>query len=279
MASLLRGRSTRWISTGVGTASGISSKPASEQIVSAFSRLLGWQLVLTNSTVWPLSFVFSLESPLQVAPASRNMSHASGPSVGPNHQGPPLLIYTVGLLCALAAAVFATTVRGFGGVLALSVGFLMGMAWLAPAPGWTGAVVGMMAVLMLVGPHWASVWLAAPVASGLTGGLWSQMLAGYGLPAWLAWLLAGGVMAVSAIASQRDPRFARPAVREDALVALAVLGVAVAAAPGVTAGWRTAETMNLAGNDMLRSGTSPGILLGLAAVLSLGGIHTLWRRG
>lgn len=190
-----------------------------------------------------------------------------------------MLLYTVGLLCALAAAVFATTVRGFRGVLALSVGFLMGMAWLAPAPGWTGAVVGITAVLMLVAPYWASVSLAAPLASGLTGGLWAQMLAGYGLPAWLAWLLAGGVMAVSAIASQLDPRFARPAVREDALVALAVLGVTVAAAPGVTAGWRTAGAMNLAGNDMLRSGTNPALLLGLAAVLSLGGLHTLWRRG
>ena len=207
------------------------------------------------------------------------MITTNGPSVRPNHQGPPLLLYTLGLLCALAAAVFATAVRGYRGVLALSVGFLMGMAWLAPAPGWTGAVVGVMAVLMLVAPHGALVWLAAPLASGLTGGLWAQMMAGYGLPAWLAWLLAGGVMAVSAVASQRDPRFARPAVREDALVALAVLGLTVAAAPGVTAGWRAAGAMNLAGNDMLRSGTSPGMLLGLAAVLSLGGIHTLWRRG
>ena len=203
----------------------------------------------------------------------------SGPSVRPNRQGSALLLFTVGLLCALAAAVFATAVRGFRGALALFVGFLMGVAWLAPAPGWTGAVVGVMAVLILVAPHRASVSLAASIASGLTGGLLAQMLAGYGSPAWLAWLLAGGVTAVSAVASQRDPRFARPVIREDALLALTVLSVTVAAAPGVTSGWHTAGAMNLAGKDMLRSGTNPGMLLGLAVVLSLGGLHTLWRRG
>ena len=106
------------------------------------------------------------------------------------------------------------------------------------------------------------------------------MLAGYGLPARLAWLLAAGVIAVSAAASQRDPQFARPAVREDALVMLTVLGVAVAAAPGVAAGWRTAEALNLAANDMVRPGVHPGgMLLVLAAIVALGGLHTLWRRG
>ena len=190
-----------------------------------------------------------------------------------------MLLYTLSLLCAIAAAVFATAVRGVRGTLALSAGFLMGIAWLAPAPGWTGAVVGVVAVLMLGAPHRALVSLAAPLASGLAGGLWAQMLAGYGMPAWLGWLLAGGVIAVSAVASQRDPRFARPAVQEDALVALAVLGVTVAAAPGVTAGWQTATALNLAGEDTLGSGANPGMLLGLAAVLSLGGLHTLRRRG
>ena len=153
------------------------------------------------------------------------------------------------------------------------------MVWLTPAPGSTGAVVGVTAVLMLVAPHRASVLLAAALASGLTGGLWAQMLAGYGLPVWLGWLLAGGVMAVCAVASQRDPLFARPVIREDALVALTALGATVAAAPGVTAGWRTAGAMNLAGKDMVGSGANLGMLLGLAAVLSLGGVHTLWRRG
>ena len=189
-----------------------------------------------------------------------------------------MLLFTIGLLCALAAAVFATAVRDVRSAFALSVGFLTGAVWLSPSAGWTGVVVGAMAVLMLFAPRWAPVSLAAPMTSGLSGGLWAQILGGYGLPAWLAWPLAGGVMAVSAVASLRDPRFARPAVREDALVAITVLGVTVAAAPGVAAGWRAAGGMNLAANDMTRPGGGPGMLLGLAAMLSLGGLHTLWRR-
>ena len=134
--------------------------------------------------------------------------------------------------------------------------------------------------MLLVDPRRAPSSLAATssLAAGLTGGLWARLLAGYGVPAWLAWLLAAGVVAVSAVASTRDPRFARPAVREDALVALTVLGVAVAAAPGVAAGWRTAEGLSLAAHDMVRPGVHPGMFFGLAAVVALGGLHALWRR-
>ena len=58
-----------------------------------------------------------------------------------------------------------------------------------------------------------------------------------------------------------------------------VLALAVAAAPGVAAGWRAAGAMNLAAGDMVRPGVHPGVVLGLAAVVALGGLHTLWRRG
>ncbi len=189
-----------------------------------------------------------------------------------------MLLHATGLLCALAAVVFATAVRDYRGALALPVGFLVGVTWAAPAPEWTGAVVGGAAGVLLVDPRRAPASLAAALAAGLTGGLWARLLAGYGVPAWLAWLLAAGVMAVSAVASTRDPRFARPAVLEDALVALTVLGVAVAAGPGVAAGWRTAEALNLAAHDMVRPGVHPGMFLGLAAVVALGGLHALWRR-
>ena len=105
------------------------------------------------------------------------------------------------------------------------------------------------------------------------------MLGGYGVPLWLACLLACGVIAVAAAASARDPRFAAPWVREDALAALGVLGLAVAAAPGVAAGWRAAQAMNLAASDTVRPGVHPGVVVGLATVVALGGLHALRRRG
>ena len=190
-----------------------------------------------------------------------------------------MLLHAVGLLCALAAAVFATVARDRHGALTLAAGFLIGSVWLQPGPGWTGAVVAATAGLALVRPGRAPASWAAPLVAGLAGGLWSRVLGGYGLPLWLACLLATGVIAVAAVFSARDPRFAAPSVREDALAALGVLGLGVAAAPGVAAGWRAARAMNLAVEDMVRPSVHPGIVFGIAAVVALGGLHTLRRRG
>ena len=190
-----------------------------------------------------------------------------------------MLLHAVSLLCALAAAVFATSVRDGRGALAAAAGFLAGVAWLQSAPGWTGVAVGGVAGLSLARPLGAPASSAVSLAAGLAGGLWSRMLVGYGLPPWAAWLLALGVIAVAAACSGREPRFAPPAVREDALAVLGVLGLAVAAAPGMGAGWRAAQAMNLEADDMIQAGVHPGVLLGLAAVVALGGLHALRRRG
>lgn len=189
-----------------------------------------------------------------------------------------MLIHTVAQLCGLAAVVFATASRGRRGVAALSAGFLCGLGLPVPSPGWTGALVAAMAVLVLIDSRSPTTALAGPLASGLTGGMCAQMLVGQGMATWLAWPLAAGFVAASAFASQRNPRFARREIREDALAALAALGLAVAAAPSVAAGWRTAGVMNLAANDLARPGPNSGLLLGVAAVVVLGGLHRLRRR-
>ena len=181
-------------------------------------------------------------------------------------------------MCGLAAVVFATASRGSRGAAALTAGFFCGLGLPLPSPGGTGAFVAAIAVLVLMDSHPPTTALASPLASGLTGGLCAQMLAGHGMATWLAWPLAAGFVAASAIASQRNPRFARREIREDALAALAALGLFVAAAPGVAAGWRTAAAMNLAANDLAGPGAHSGLLLGVAAVVALGGLYTLRRR-
>ena len=181
-------------------------------------------------------------------------------------------------LCGLAAVVFATTSRGIRGAALLFAGFICGLGLPVPSPGWTGAFVATIAVLVLMDLHSPTTALASPLASGLTGGLCSQMLAGHGMATWLAWPLVAGFVAASAIASQRNPRFAGREIREDALAALAALGLFVAAAPSVAAGWRTARGMNLAANDLAGPALHSGLLLGVAAVVALGGLYTLRRR-
>lgn len=181
-------------------------------------------------------------------------------------------------LCGLAAVVFATASRGSRGAAVLSAGFLCGLGLPVPPPEWTGAFVAAVAALVLIDSHPPTTALASPLASGLTGGLCAQMLAGHGMATWLAWPLAAGFVAASAMASQRNPRFARREIREDALAALAALGLFVAAAPSVATGWRTAGAMNLAANDLVGPALNSNLLLGVAAVVALGGLYSLRRR-
>jgi len=190
-----------------------------------------------------------------------------------------LLLHAVGLLCALAASVFATAARDRYGALALAAGFLVGSAWLRPDPGWAGALVAATAGLLLFRPGGSAAALGVPLVAGTAAGLWSRVLSGYGLPLWFACLLAAGVVAFAAVSAAREPRFAARSVREDALAALGVLGLVVGAAPGVAGGWRVAQAMNFAAGDMVRPSVHPGVVLGFAAVVAFGGLHTLRRRG
>ena len=189
-----------------------------------------------------------------------------------------LLLHAVGLLCALAAALFATAARDRRGVLALAVGFALGALRLEPEARWIGAIVAGAAGLSLARPHGVPALLAASLAAGLAGGVWTRVLAGYGLPAWTAWLLAIAVLVVASSSSRRDPRFAPPAVRDDALAAVVALGLAVAAAPAVATGWRAAAALNLEADGPAGPGVHPWVVVGVAAMVSLGGLHSLRRR-
>ena len=189
-----------------------------------------------------------------------------------------LLLHAVGLLCALACATLATAARDRGGVLALAAAFALGAFWLEPEARWAGGLVAAAAGLSLARPHGASAALSVSLAAGLAGGLWTRVLVGYGLPAWTAWLVAAAVLAAAASLARRDARFAPPGLRDDALAALGALGLAVAAVPAVTAGWRAAAAMNLEADGLVRPGVHPWVVVGVAAMVSLGGLHTLWRR-
>ena len=189
-----------------------------------------------------------------------------------------MLLHAVGLLCALAAALFATAARDRRGVLALAVGFALGAFWLEPEARWIGVIVAGAAGLSLARPHGAPVSLSASLAAGLAGGVWTRVLAGYGLPSWTAWLLAVAVLVVASSSSRRDPRFAPPAVRDDALAAVVALGLAVAAVPAMAAGWSAAAAMNLEADGPAGPGVHPWVVVGFAAMVSLGGLHSLRRR-
>ena len=180
------------------------------------------------------------------------------------------------MLCGLGAATFATTVTGRRDIAALLAGFGVAAIWLRPEPVWIGGMVALVAMLGLGLPRLGPLSTAV---AGVLAGLWVHVLQGYGLPGWSAVALAAAVPGTAVVLAHRSARFAPLALREDALLTICVLGLMVAAAPGLSTGWRSAATMNLQPGGSVLPATNLWLPLGLGAVVSLGGLHTLWRRG
>lgn len=190
-----------------------------------------------------------------------------------------MLLHSLGMVCSLGAVILAAGVRDRRGAVALAAGFVAGAVWLRPEPLLAGGLAVAAAALSLTRPRRVPVSFLDAVVAGLLGGLWGHVLAQFGLPVWSAWLLAAIVVAAAALLSQRRPRFAPEAMREDALLAYAFLGALVAAWPAVTTGWRAASAMNLESEETIRTVVQLPVAIGLASLASLGGLHALWRRG
>ena len=202
-----------------------------------------------------------------------------------------MLIHAVGMLCGLGAATLATTVKGRRDMVALGAGFIVATLWLWPQPVWIGGMVAVVAVLGLAVPRLGSPGtltgnsvrvsvrvLSAGVAGALAG-LWVHVLGGYGLPAWSAVPLAAAVPGTALVLAQRSSRFAPQTLREDALLTIGLVGLVVAAVPPLSTGWRSAVAMNLQPGGEAPPAMGLWLTLGLGAVVSVGGLHTLWRRG
>ena len=183
------------------------------------------------------------------------------------------------MLCGLGAATLATTVTGRRDMVVLIAGFCVATVWLRPDPVLIGGMVALVAVLALGVPRLGPLRVLSAAVAGVLAGLWVHVLESYGLPGWTALPLATAVPVTAAALAHRSSRFAPLGLREDALLTICVLGLVVAVSPALSMGWQSAGTMNLEPGGGVRTAMGPWVPLGLGAVVSLGGLHTLWRRG
>lgn len=190
-----------------------------------------------------------------------------------------MLIHAVGMVCGLGAATLATTVTGRRDIVGLIGGFVVATVWLRAEAVWIGGMVALVALVAVLRPGGRLVGLVSAVVAGALAGLWVHVLEGYGLPVWTALSLAAAVPGAALMLAHRSPRFAPQVLREDALLTIGLLGLVVAAVPALSLGWRSAVAMNLEPGGVGRPAMGLWITLGLGAVVSLGGLHTLWRRG
>lgn len=193
-----------------------------------------------------------------------------------------LLFHGLWMLCGFGTAVFAAAaVRGWWSIGSAVAGFAIGAASTGPASlpdaVWLSALAGLVAVGALAWPRqWGST-LAASASAGALAGVWSALFQTQGLPALPALALAAMVPAVAAWLAVRRPAFAPPVLRDEGLLAVIVLGLAVAVTPGVVEGWRAA--LNLALEARSTTTSVPAWTTALsAAAFAVGGVYTLWSR-
>ncbi len=189
-------------------------------------------------------------------------------------------LHALGLLCGLGATSLATwTAGGRRSRGVFLAGFLLGALVLGtsrfPDPSWTATAAAVAAALTLWKPAWSEVTV---VCGGVLAGLWISVLQLQGLPFAPALFVAAVLPAVAAFLAARRAGFATPRLREEALVIVIGLGLALAMAPEVAAGWQSALELKAIPLDAERPGGAVWIFLfgGLCALF--GGLYSLWRR-
>jgi hypothetical protein len=163
----------------------------------------------------------------------------------------------------------------------LAVGFAAGSIFIRPEalpdPAWAGCIVAATAMLQLFRPdvRWSGL-----LCGGALAGFWSALLQIQGLPLGAAMILAAAVTATSAYLAQRSTEFAPEALREEAMVAVIALGLAVAIIPEVTAGWQSALALNREGGNSSNQNQiiANWVLVLSAASVVLGGLYGVFRR-
>lgn len=190
-----------------------------------------------------------------------------------------LLFHALWMLCGFGAVVFAAaSIRGWWSAGFAAAGVLLGIASATPRdaldPAWIAALAALVAMLALA---WPRHWILTSLSAGALAGIWSTLFQAQGLPLAAALIVAAAVVALSAWLAARRPAFAPSLLRDEALLVVFVLAVAVAMAPEVLDGWRAA--LNLAVDARSAGQGVPAWTLALSLVsFAFGGLYTLWSR-
>ena len=185
------------------------------------------------------------------------------------------------MLCALGAATFAAAAaprRRW--LIALAIGFVSPAVFSGPAPVPDPEVAGLFAaggaIVYLFRPRYA--WFAFVLGGALAGMLvqvtsayWVRLL--WCLRRWLPWVMAGIVWL-----ARTRPVFSPETLREEALLIVCMLGLAVAVLPSVLDGWQAARNLNMRVENVATQAIPTWALSVVATSTLLGAAYALWSR-
>lgn len=185
------------------------------------------------------------------------------------------------MLCALGTVVHsAAASRRVRDVMALAVGFVIATVVTSPQrlpdPIWVGVLSAGAAIMVLFRPRFAVV---AAAWGGALGGMLTAMTEVQGLHSAAS---AGPIvvlMATTVWLARLRPAFAPDALRDEALLAVCLLGLVVGVVPGVIDGWQAAANLTIEPAAPGPSTPIPTWTLALVGTATaLGAVYALWSR-
>jgi hypothetical protein len=186
---------------------------------------------------------------------------------------------TLIVLCGAASITFATFARDWRGMALLGIGFAAGVSSMLAGRVAEGGTVGIAAAtcagLLIARPHLSRF---AAASGGLLAGFGCVAISADGLPPWAVIAAFPPLLAFAALLARSRTEFAPPTLREEALLAVLVLGLLTAVIPILGAGWRTATALQTGGSDSVAAASPSWALFLAAGALGSGMLVSLWRR-
>lgn len=191
-----------------------------------------------------------------------------------------LSFHALWMLCALGAVVFAAAAaRNVRERAFMSGGFAVGALLAAPErlpdPAGVGTLAAAAAAVYLFRPRYA---MLAAAFGGALAGMWTALLEVQGLPLLIALVVAGVALVVTTHLARTRAKFAPELLRDEGLLAIAMLGVAVAMLPAILDGWQAAGNLSVTSERPATAGIPMWTLTILLMSASLGGLYSLWSR-
>jgi hypothetical protein len=184
------------------------------------------------------------------------------------------------MLCALGPVVFsaaATPRRRDGAVMALAfvVAAVIFTPDVAPDAALLGALAALGALLTVLRPRFAILGAAL---GGVLAACAATLLELQRVPAAIAVTSGALLIVVPMWLARTRPAFAPAAIRDEALLTIAVLGGGVAILPGVLDGWQAATNLAAASDRATAAAVPIWTIALLSSSAFLGAVYSFWSR-
>lgn len=184
------------------------------------------------------------------------------------------------LLCALGAVVCAAaSARRRRDLAGLAIGFVVAVIAASPVRLPDAATVGTLAVvaaaIALFRPRLA---ILSALIGGALAGMLSALVEAQGLSAFVSPVAAGLLLVVPVWLTRTRPHFAPERIREEGLLGVGLLGLAVTVLPGVLDGWHAAANLAAPTERTLSTMVPAWTMALLLTSTTLGALYSLWSR-